>query len=410
MASSPGQLQGQTKGGVQDGTVAKGMTENEREERREGGANKGGWEHLVGGVAGGGLSCALFYPLQIAQTRTQVNGRPGSNNAVYATRLRDILHETGGPRVQSLYQGLHSAMIATTVAWGSYFWLYSHSKNLWQQYIDNANPLPATAHLLCGFEAGALTCFVANPFFVINTRMQLQSYSPHGPRRYTGVFDAIKTISAQEGIAGFYRGLVPSLFGVVQGALQFMFFEQIKLLLLQRRLPSFLTSSSPFSQRSDPTPSVYVHSPHHNPFQNDAISIVSRVPINETTPDPEHVRRVVAENESTSLVDRESVTSSLLVLRDEKSLSIAESLVAGSLSKTFALVLTYPYQVVKSRLQLRPTHEGTPEFNGVRDTIRKTWHAEGLRGFFRGCFYGVLRSAPASAVTFATYEFVVSIA
>ena len=399
-----------------------------------------GWHHMLGGVIGGGASCFLFYPLQIAQTRLQVNniarGNPNlhtnataHSRPILATRLRDILHESGQPRLRSLYQGLHSAMVATTVAWGSYFWLYSHSKTLWRQHIDDSHPLPALAHLACGFEAGALTCFVANPFFVINTRMQLQSLSasPSSPslatssplppashqhqQRYRGLFDAIRTISAQEGLSGFYRGLIPSLFGVVQGAFQFMFFEEIKSFLLLHHLPFPLSfspspsSPSPFPSRDrdrDDRSSILVH----NPFETDVITSIARTSAEDQDRSLDHTTE--GEEEGGFVSPSLALATSLIVLRNKDSLSIVEALVAGSVSKTLAFVLTYPYQVIKSRLQIRPSVDGVPAYSGLRDVVSKTWQFEGFRGFFRGCLLGVVRSAPASAVTFATYELIVS--
>ena len=40
--------------------------------------------------------------------------------------------------------------------------------------------------------------------------------------------DGLKKIARHEGLTGLYRGLVPSLFGVTHGALQFTIYEMLK--------------------------------------------------------------------------------------------------------------------------------------------------------------------------------------
>lgn len=102
-----------------------------------------------------------------------------------------------------------------------------------------------------------------------------------------------------------------------------------------------------------------------------------------------------------------------------------EGMITGAMSKICATVTTYPYQVVKARLQLRPM-QGEPHYSGIVDVISKTWRyvflicylfnhdlltsfllrGEGLPGFYRGCWLSILRVTPASALTLGMYEFV----
>jgi len=53
-------------------------------------------------------------------------------------------------------------------------------------------------------------------------RRQLQQ------RNYSGLLDAVRTILREEGIFGFYKGIVPALMLVSHGACQFVFYEAIK--------------------------------------------------------------------------------------------------------------------------------------------------------------------------------------
>ena len=68
-------------------------------------------------------------------------------------------------------------------------------------------------------------CCITNPIWVIKTRLQLQRRPGPGLARaahlsghlrsnampYTGLVHAVKQIAKEEGLKGFYKGLLPSL-------------------------------------------------------------------------------------------------------------------------------------------------------------------------------------------------------
>lgn len=175
-------------------------------------------------------------------------------------------------------------------------------------------------------DTGALTALATNPIWVIKTRM-LSTSSKH-PGAYTSVLDGTRQIFRSDGLAGFYRGLVPSLFGVSHGALQFMAYEQLK--------------------------------------------------------------RYRGINGS------EGVTGG-----QKRDLSNTDYLLLSALAKIFAGVLTYPYQVVRARLQ---TYEAGRTYKSARDVVQQVWRREGAGGFYKGLGPNIVRVLPSTCVTFLVYE------
>jgi solute carrier family 25 folate transporter 32 len=74
----------------------------------------------------------------------------------------------------------------------------------------------------------------------------------------------------------------------------------------------------------------------------------------------------------------------------------------STLSKLVAGAVTYPLQVLRSRLQ---NYDAEERFGrGIRGVVRQLWREEGVRGFYRGLVPGVVRVLPATWVTFLVYE------
>ncbi len=137
------------------------------------------------------------------------------------------------------------------------------------------------------------------------------------------MFDGARQIMRSEGILGFYRGLVPSIFGVSHGALQFMAYEQLK------------------------------------------------------------------------IYRAKSVTGG------PKDFSALDFLVLSGVAKVFAGSTTYPYQVIRTRLQM---YDAESTYKGASDVVAKVWKKEGLAGFYKGLGPNLLRVLPSTWVTFLVYE------
>jgi len=76
-----------------------------------------------------------------------------------------------------------------------------------------------------------------------------------------------------------------------------------------------------------------------------------------------------------------------------------EYLMFAATSKLVAAFSTYPYQVVRARLQDRAL-----KYNGALDCITRTYRGEGPAGFYKGLVPNLLRVVPATMITFVVYE------
>jgi solute carrier family 25 folate transporter 32 len=99
---------------------------------------------------------------------------------------------------------------------------------------DRNRKLSATQHLLAASESGAVTALMTNPIWVVKTRMftaPVPSKIPapgEPPNPYRSLRSSLAHIYQTEGVRGLWKGAGLALFGVSNGAIQFMAYEQLK--------------------------------------------------------------------------------------------------------------------------------------------------------------------------------------
>ena len=86
---------------------------------------------------------------------------------------------------------------------------------------------------------------------------------------------------------------------------------------------------------------------------------------------------------------------------ERKDISTLKVAAYGGLAGEALWIASYPFDVVKSKMQSDGFGEGQ-KYKSMRDCFGKTFRAEGLGGFWKGIGPTLLRAMPVSAGTFAT--------
>ncbi|KAK6541782.1 hypothetical protein TWF694_007566 [Orbilia ellipsospora] len=314
---------------------------------------------IVAGVSAGFIATIVCHPLDIIKTRLQVH-RPdtvktwGGSLAV-ARELFDEARASGTRPLRAIYRGISPNVVGNTASWGLYFLWYDQFKKRAAKYRGTrGQDLTSLDYLLTSGAAGVASAALTNPLWVVKTRM-LTSGS-RTPGAYRDLTDGLYRIATEEGFRGLFRGFLPSLFGVLQAAIQFMAYENLKIWRASSRMQSLDSQhrESPAAVAGRPSRDTIGHERYRQPA-------LSQLP----------------------------------------ALSNSDYMVLSASSKVFAGALTYPYQVIRSRLQ---THDAATVYSSARNAVFQTWQSQGLAGFYRGLGPNLVRVLPATCITFVVYE------
>ena len=84
-----------------------------------------------------------------------------------------------------------------------------------------------------------------------------------------------------------------------------------------------------------------------------------------------------------------------------------EFMLAAATSKTFASIIAYPHEVVRTRLRQQES-DGSRKYHSFFQTLRKIAIEEGRPGLYGGLGTQLIRQIPNTALVFLTYEAIVS--
>lgn len=161
---------------------------------------------------------------------------------------------------------------------------------------------------------------------MVRTRYQLLADQSLGQKAFRNYGEVVRSIWAEEGFKGFFKGLTASYIGCFEGAIHWIVYEKLK---------TRIQNTKKDGEKTTPT----------------------------------------------------------------------ELFFAAAASKFTAICLTYPHEVVRTRLREQAAN-GVFKYQGFFQALARIAREEGSKGLYSGLGMHLLRSVPNAAIMFATYEVV----
>lgn len=281
-------------------------------------------------------------------------------------------------------------------------------------------------HLVAGISGGVASTLILHPLDLIKIRFAVNDGQTPAPQ-YRGLRNAMATIFRQEGARGLYRGVTPNVWGSGSAwGFYFLFYNTIKtwiqggntqkplgptlhmvaaaqagILTLVMTNPIWVVKTRLCLQYSDIDKTRLPESKQYLGML-DALSKIYY---------SEGIRGLYkgfvpgifgVSHGAIQFMTYEEMKNTYnqyrMVPIDTK-LGSVEYLTFAAFSKLVAAALTYPYQVIRARLQ-----DQHHDYKGSWDCVCRTWRYEGVLGFYKGLSANLIRVTPATMLTFLVYE------
>ncbi|KAL8811588.1 MAG: hypothetical protein Q9200_001679 [Gallowayella weberi] len=324
------------------------------------------WAHLLAGGIGGVTSAIVTSPLDVLKTRLQSDFYKGQIAASRMSKgippparlgyLRGgLLHFSETFQIlfsihkvegwRALFKGLGPNLTGVVPARSINFYTYGNGKRIISEKFNNGHEA-GWVHAIAAFNAGVITGTVTNPIWLVKTRLQLD-----------------KSRAEQAGTASVrrYKNSLDCLRQTVKA-------EGF------RGLYKGLSAS--YLGVSESTLQWVL-------YEQGKLQLERRE------------ARLVASGRNPTVWDQAIDWG-------------GKSGVAGA-SKFFAALITYPHEVVRTRLRQAPLHDGRLKYTGLMQCFSTIWKEEGMAGLYGGLTPHMLRVVPSAAIMFGTYESVLKL-
>ncbi|KAI3635792.1 hypothetical protein MIR68_006430 [Amoeboaphelidium protococcarum] len=312
-------------------------------------------------------------------------------------------------------------------------------------------------HAIAGAGGGIISMALTYPLITVGTRLQIQQNKKTGGQsdanqQYKGLVDAFQKIVKYEGVAGLYSGINSALFGIaLTNGVYYYFYEFSKSQMLA--LKTTTTSSSSLKNLSvienllagtlAGCLTVFITNPvwllntrqasgkGNTSLSEDELSKASAQD-QSSSGTIAMLMQIIKEDGLLSLW--QGVGPALILVSNPaiqymvfeqlrqriektKQLTEVDFFILGALSKLVATFLTYPYIVIKSRMQLRQkkaassgvgsskgSSDTRPKYADTLNSIKTVLKEEGVTGLYKGLGSKLTQSVLTAAILFMAKE------
>lgn len=373
-----------------------------------------GWLHFVAGGVGGMCGAIITSPLDVVKTRLQsdlyrqrsAQKQPTANSAqasgVYQNVRRLAYHfvETGqllkeigtteGPR--ALFRGLGPTLVGVIPARSINFYTYGNGKTLIAERF-NGGKETSLVHLSAAALAGLVTATATNPIWVVKTRLQLDS------RRNEKAAASPKPTEAPAKPRPAPAGSSTARAGVAH-------FSTTAAIRSKKSLGAFGEPAFFHASKAASGPSM-------NSMQM-TLSIVRKEGIKGLYKGMSASYLGVAEGTIQWVLYERLKKLGVDNIASESSGKVSSKLSsmvgAAGVAKLVASLITYPHEVVRTRLRQQAEPGKAAKYTGLLQTVKLVYREEGLAALYGGLSAHLLRVVPNAVVMFSIYELTLRLA
>ncbi|RIA87572.1 mitochondrial carrier domain-containing protein [Glomus cerebriforme] len=273
------------------------------------------------------------------------------------------------------------------------------------------------AHAISGAGGGIISMILTYPLITVSSRLQVQK-DTKGTDAYKGGIDTVVKILKNEGITGLYSGLNSAIFGIaLTNGIYYYFYESTKF-IFERNKRSMSVVESMLAGAIAGSATVLVTNPiwvvntrmttRKESLDENEKSQPKRLGTIKT------IMKII--NEDGFKAFWQGIIPALILVINPiiqyttfeqlkarieklKKLGNFDFFLLGAISKLIATGSTYPYIVVKSRMQLRQS-----EYKSTWDGFQKIISNEGYNGLYKGIISKLIQSVFTAAFLFMYKE------
>ncbi|KAL0093995.1 mitochondrial carrier domain-containing protein [Phycomyces blakesleeanus] len=282
------------------------------------------------------------------------------------------------------------------------------------------------AHALSGAGGGIVAMILTYPLVNISSRLQVQK-NDNDKDAYKNTLDALAKIIAKEGPKGLYSGLSSGIFGIaITNGVYYYCYEAVKA-IFEKTKPRGQSMSASESMLSGAIAGATVVLATHPIW-----TVNTRMTVRKGM-EGDNSNKATSKSSSSSafavgksILRHEGIAglyagvqaALMLVINPIIQYTVFEQLkskisktralgsfdyfLLGAVSKLCATGITYPYIVVKSRMQV--VQEGEERYSSIIDAFKKIISKEGISGLYKGIHSKLLQSVLTAAFLFMAKE------